>query len=154
MSWFNKTTDHLAQILTLEKRIESLEKEQVINTSNHNLIENRVVKTEENLKAVAEDAGKHLLDLQQKVNQKSLIHENIKALDSQITTTFTRLTDSIQEMERKIIKMEEEFHSQLEHVKEENQKLKDKVTELETKTNDTKEKVKPNFVLPKKKTTE
>ncbi len=154
MSWFNKTTDHLAQMMALEKRIESLEKEQVINTSNHNLIENRVVKTEENLKAVAEDAGKHLLTLQDKVNKNANIGENIKALDTQISTTFTRLTDSIQEMERKIIKMEEEFHSQLEHVKEENQKLKDKVTELETKTNDAKEKVKPNFVLPKKKVTE
>ena len=153
MSWFSKSTDHLAQILALEKRIEVLEKEATSNTSNHNQMENRVILNEENVKAVSADVGKHLLDLQEKVKNNSYIADNLKALDSQITTTFSKLTETIQSLERKMNKMEDEFHNNAVHLEEkQNEKveqqeqkrkaLEDKLAELVEKINEMEEKEK------------
>jgi chromosome segregation ATPase len=153
MSWFSKSTDHYAQILALEKRIELLEKEAPSNTSNHNQLENRVILAEENVKTFSADIAKNLLDIQEKVTNNNYVADNLKALDSQITSTFSTLTDSIQSLERKMNKMEDEFHNNAEHLEEkQNEKveqqeqkrkaLEDKLAELVEKINEMEEKEK------------
>lgn len=155
MSWFSKSTDHYAQILALEKRIEVLEKEVPSNTSNHNQLENRVILAEENVKTFSAEIAKNLLDIQEKVTNNNYIADNLKALDSQITTTFSTLTESIQSLERKMNKMEDEFHSSVERLEEkQNEKveqqeqkqkaLHNKVAELLEKINEIEEKAKAN----------
>jgi chromosome segregation ATPase len=155
MSWFSKSTDHYAQILALEKRIEVLEKEAPSNISNHNQLENRVILNEENVKTFSAEIGKKLLDIQEKVTNNNYIADNLKGLDSQITTTFSTLTESIQSLERKMNKMENEFHSSVERLEErQNEKveqqeqkqkaLNNKVAELLEKINEIEEKAKAN----------